>query len=144
MTFYYKRVFPFVMLGFVLLFIALPMRAGAVPPLPFVLLPLAVIAVIFFVWKKLIYDLVDEAWDAGDALVIRNGNEEDRIPLSAIVNVNYSPMVNPPRVTLTLRTPSVFGDTVTFCAPVRFVPFASSPIVADLIRRVDAARRRAP
>ena len=143
MTFYYKRVFPFVMLGFVTIFIAVTLFADKGPPLPALLLPIAFVVIGYFVMKKLVFDLVDEAWDAGDALIIRNKGQEDHIPLSAIMNVNYSPLVNPPRVTLTLRTPSIFGDTVTFAAPVRFVPFASSPVINELIRRVDDARRRA-
>jgi hypothetical protein len=31
---------------------------------------------------------------------------------------------------------------VTFCAPTRFIPFATSPVIDDLIKRVDAARNR--
>ena len=144
MTFYYKRVFPFVMLGFVALSIGVPFVAtGAPPPLPAILLPIVFIAIAYFVMKKLVFDLVDEVWDTGDALIIRNKGQEDRIPLSAIMNVSYSSMMNPPRVTLTLRTPSIFGDALTFAAPVRFIPFATSPIIDELIRRVDDARRRA-
>src|SRR5690348_12768393 len=111
MTFYYKRVFPFVMLGVVVLITGAPVAAtGAPPPLPMILFPPIFLVFAYFIFKKLIFDLVDEAWDAGDALIIRNKGEEDRIPLSAIMNVSYSPMMNPPRVTLTLRTPSMFGD----------------------------------
>jgi hypothetical protein len=97
----------------------------------------------FFLMKKLIFDLVDEVWDAGDALIIRNKNQEDRILLSEIMNVSYTPLMNPPRVTLSLRTPSLFGDKVSFCAPVKFNPFSSSPLIDALIRRVDEARRAA-
>jgi len=31
---------------------------------------------------------------------------------------------------------------VAFCAPVRFVPFSTSPIIDELIQRIDATRRR--
>jgi len=41
-----------------------------------------------------------------------------RISLSDIKNVNYSPYMNPPQVTLSLRRHTVFGDTVVFCGPV--------------------------
>jgi hypothetical protein len=143
MTFWYKRVFPFVLLGLVLVFAILPVAASDAPQLPFVLVPIIMIGIGYFLMKRLIFDMVDEVWDAGDALIVRNKDQEDRIPLSSIMNVNYSPLVNPPRVTLKLRTPSVFGDAVTFCAPVRFMPFAPSPIVDDLVRRVDAARLHA-
>ncbi len=90
--------------------------------------------------KKLIFDLVDEVWDAGDALVIRNGHDEERVALSGIINVSYSPFVNPPRVTLSLRNSSLFGDQITFCAPATFRPFSASPVIDELIRRIDAAR----
>ena len=143
MTFFYKRVLPFVMLGFLLLFIAPPIASGKFPPFPFILFPLILVAVGYFVFDRLIWDMVDEVADAGDALIVRNKRQEDRIPLAAIINVNYSPFINPPRVTLKLRTPGIFGDTVTFCAPVRFMPFSENPMVDELIRRIDAARMRA-
>jgi hypothetical protein len=60
--------------------------------------------------------------------------------LSDIKNVSYSPFINPPRVTLSLRRPTVFGDQITFSAPVRLVPFSTSPVINDLIERVDRAR----
>ena len=90
--------------------------------------------------KKLIFDLVDEVFDDGDALLVKNGGREDRIALSDVKNVSYSPLINPPRVTLSLRKRSFFGDKVSFCAPVRFIPFSTHPIIDELIERIDAAR----
>jgi len=89
---------------------------------------------------KLVFDLVDEVWDNGDTLVVKNRGQEQRIALSDIKNVSYSPFINPPRVTLSLRRPTVFGDQITFSAPVRLVPFSTSPVINDLIERVDRAR----
>jgi|SRR5215470_12800747 len=146
MTFFYKRVFPIIFLGFLLLFLAIGfitgMTSGQYPPLPFFIMPVIMFVVVFFIMKKLVFDLVDEVLDAGDALVVRNGAQEERIALSEIMNVNYSPLINPPRVTLSLRRPSIFGTQVAFCAPVRFVPFSTSPVIDELIQRIDAARRR--
>ena len=90
----------------------------------------------------MVFDLVDKVMDAGDALVIINGDREERVALSDITNVSYSQLMNPARVTLSLRRPTIFGDRVTFSAPVQVVPFASSPVIEALIKRVDAARRR--
>jgi hypothetical protein len=95
----------------------------------------------YFMMKKFVFDLADEVLDAGDALIVRFGGEQQRIPLSEIINVSYSYMQNPNRVTLTLRTPCQFGKEVSFSPPARFLPFAKSPIVAELIERIDAARR---
>ena len=80
--------------------------------------------------------------DVGDALMIRNGGRQERVALSDISNVSYASFVNPPRVTLSLRTPGAFGSRVTFCAPIRLVPFSTSPVIDALIERIDAARRR--
>jgi hypothetical protein len=76
--------------------------------------------------------------------VVRNRGLEERVALADITNVSYAPLVNPPRVTLSLRSPTQFGDQINFCAPVRLVPFASSPVIDELIKRIDAARRGAP
>ena len=96
----------------------------------------------YFVMKKLVFDLVDEVWDDGEALLIKNRGQEERVALRDIKNVSYSTVINPPRVTLSVRQPTTFGDQIAFVAPVRLVPFSTSPIIADLIERVDQARQR--
>jgi hypothetical protein len=145
-TFLYKRIFPIAWVGFLLVFIAgivfTAWRSGRYPPPPFFVVPAVMIVVGYWIMRKLVFDMVDEVLDAGDALVVRNRGQEERIAFSDIMNVNYSPFVSPPRVVLSLRRPSIFGSQVAFCAPVRFVPFSSSPIVDELIQRIDAARRR--
>jgi hypothetical protein len=148
MTFFYKRIFPIIWFGFLVLFMAAPFVAPKFgvsvsgSPVPFLFAPVMMI-VGYFAMKKLLFNLVDEVLDAGDALVIRNGHLEDRVALSDIMNVGYSPFMNPPRVTLSLRNPSLFGDRVSFCAPVSLMPiYSASPVVVDeLIKRIDAARR---
>jgi hypothetical protein len=149
-TFFYKRIFPIIWFGFLVVFMAAPFVAPLIggstsgSPMAFFLVPAFMIIFGYFIMKKLVFDLVDEVLDAGDALVIRNGHLEERVALSDIINVSYSPYVNPPRVTLSLRNPSLFGDRVSFCAPVSFVPLRTSPIIDELIKRIDAARRAGP
>jgi hypothetical protein len=142
-TFFTKRVFPVIWFGFLVLFVAstLSKKSSGGLPVAFFIMPAFMAAFGYFIMKKLVFDLADEVFDAGDALVVRFGSEQERIPLSEIINVSYSYMVNPPRITLTLRTPGNFGKEVSFSPPTTFVPFAKSPIVADLIERVDVARR---
>ena len=145
-TFLYKRVFPIFWFGLLLLFLAFgligTLRSERSPSLLFVIVPLLMMAFGYFIMKRLIFDLVDEVVDLGDALMISNGGRQERVALSDIVNVSYSPFVNPPRVTLSLRTPGAFGSRVTFCAPILLVPFSTSPVIDALIERIDAARRR--
>jgi hypothetical protein len=145
MTFFNKRVFPVFWFGLLILFIGVPLvlslaRNTAPPPPPFFIVPAIMIAAGYFVMKRLVFVLVDEVWEDDNSLLIRNRGEEERVAFSDIKNVSYSPFVNPPRVTLSLRRSSVFGDDITFNAPIRFVPFSRSPIVLDLIDRVDRAR----
>jgi hypothetical protein len=145
LTFYYKRIFPIIWFGLLVVFLVMAVLGitstnDSFPAMPLIV-PIVMAVVGYTFMKKLVFDLVDEVFDDGNALVVRNGGKEDRIALSNIVNVSYSPYVNPPRVTLSLRRPSVFGERISFCAPARFIPFASSPVIDDLIKRVDAARR---
>jgi hypothetical protein len=49
--------------------------------------------------------------------------------------------MSPPQVTLSLRRPSVFGETIAFCAPARLMPLSTSPMIEKLIDRIDAARQ---
>ncbi|HEY1266012.1 MAG TPA: hypothetical protein VGH16_02065 [Candidatus Binatia bacterium] len=98
----------------------------------------------YILFKKLIFDLVDEAWDAGDYLIFKNKGIEEIVRLENIMNVSASTFTNPPRVTLTLRAPSRLGSEITFSPPTPFTlnPFKKSPIVDELIQRVDRARSR--
>jgi hypothetical protein len=142
-TFAYKRIFPVVFIGFVVVFAGINVFRGAADPLwwmPALVVPAAMAVFGYSLMKRLVFDLVDEVIDDGDALIVRNGGDSDRIALSDIANVGYAPMFNPPRVTLALRKPSKFGDKVSFCAPIRAFSFTPHPLVEDLIRRVDAAR----
>ncbi len=105
------------------------------------MVPFALAVFGYFLMKNLVLDLADEAWDAGDSIVIKNKNIEARISLSNILNVSYSVVTNPPRVTLSLREPCELGEEVSFSPPVGWVPFKKSPLVIDLIRRIDDARK---
>src|SRR5215813_6255463 len=93
-TFLYKRVFPAIWFGFLSLFIAIPLilgwSSGQFPPAMFLIMPVVMAAVSYFFMKKVLFDLVDEVLDTGDALIIRNRDQEERVALSDIVNVNYT------------------------------------------------------
>jgi hypothetical protein len=143
-TFFMKRVFPVVWFGFLAFIFVVPFiakKSGNSPPIVFFIMPAIMAAFGYFIIRKLVLDLADQVFDAGDSLVVRFGNDEERIPLSEIINVSYAYMMNPPRVTLTLRNAGRFGKEVAFSPPQTFIPFGKSPIVADLIGRVDVARR---
>jgi hypothetical protein len=151
-TFFSKRVFPVIWFGFLAAFVALSFLIGfsfivvanvdAGPPLVFYLAPVLMAVFGYVVMKKLVFNLVDEVWDDGDTLVVKNRGQEERIALSDIKNVSYSAFINPPRVTLSLRQPTAFGEEINFAAPMRLVPFSRSPVILELIDRVDLARQK--
>jgi hypothetical protein len=96
----------------------------------------------FFLFKGLVWGLMDEVYDCGDHLLIRNRGEEDSVRLADVVNVSSTSFVNPPRITLRLAVSSKFGTDVSFSPPrpLFYNPFAANPIAEDLMMRVDKAR----
>ena len=143
-TFFYKRLFPVIWFGFIALFL-LPMLINRhqmrEPPPAVFIVPVVMGVFGYLLFRRLLFDLVDEVWDDGEALVARNGGVEQRIPLETIINVGFSTMTRPERVTLRLREPGPLGAEVTFMPPSRFVSFGRHPVIDELIERVDRARR---
>jgi hypothetical protein len=146
-TFFMKRVFPFIVFGGLAVMVTVMLLAAQrAPAFPRAALlgPLALAVIFCILLKRLVFDLADEVFDLGDALVVRFGADEERIPLTEIINVSYAGLTNPRRITLTLRHPGRFGREVTFSPPQGLVGSLSlkSPLADELIERVDAARRR--
>jgi hypothetical protein len=144
LTFYYKRIFPVVFFGFILLAagpsVFVSLKSSTFQPVIFLIMPAGMAVFAYFIFKKFVFDLVDEVWDAGDSLVVRNGAEEERIALTDIKNVSYAGFTSPQRVTLSLRHAGVFGHNVVFCPPMRLFAFWSNPVVEELIDRIDEQR----
>jgi hypothetical protein len=140
-----KRIFPVIWLGFLAMFVTSGLRDGRFGDAerwPFIVMPILMAVFGFVLFKKLVWDLMDEVHDCGDSLRVRRGGDEETIPLANIMNVSASTMVNPQRITLRLVTPGRFGNEITFAPPARFSlnPFIPHPIVDELIVRVDRAR----
>ncbi|HEV2135254.1 MAG TPA: hypothetical protein VGR47_13550 [Terracidiphilus sp.] len=144
--FYQKVIFPlfwFGFFGFTIAAILFTSHQKYGAPLSALIMPILFLVCGYFIFKKMVWDLADRVFDSGDALIVRFGKEEERIPLSNITNISYSKLMTPTRITLTLRNPGRFGSEVSFAAPFSPWIFSKSRIVADLIQRVDAARRAA-
>jgi hypothetical protein len=144
-TVFHKRLFPLFWFGMLAFVVFLGLRRAPAGGGAWLLVAGAVFMAVLgaLIMKKLVWDLADEVHDLGDYLLIRKGNEEERVPLSNIMNVSASTHINPPRVTLRLVRPGKFGPEITFTPRTcwRFMPFGKNPIVEDLIVRVDRARR---
>lgn len=62
------------------------LRSDQFPPALFWVAPIVMLVLAYFLLRNLVFDLMDEVWDADDALIVRNGKQEDRIALSEIKN----------------------------------------------------------
>lgn len=143
--FFFKRGFPLFWFGFLAIFVGLGLMERAYEKdVMFLVVPCVMAVFGYFLMKKLVWDLVDEVYDCGDSLLIKNHGEQDRVLLSNIMNVSASTNMNPPRVTLRLVNPGRFGPEISFSpvAPFAFNPFAKNPVAEDLIVRVDRARSK--
>jgi hypothetical protein len=147
-TNFYKRLFPLLWFGFLAFFVLFGLLASRrtthAAPIPFMLVPVVMAVFGFALFRRLIFDLVDEVWDDGDALIVKNAGVEERVPLRNIINIGYSLLTNPERVTLTLRAAGSFGKEITFIPLPRarwFRWFSRNPIIDELIERVDQSRR---
>jgi hypothetical protein len=140
-----KKIFPALWFGFLAFFLVTSALAGALEQeLLFLVIPILMAVFGYFLMKKLVWDLVDEVYDCGDFLLVKNRDDEERIALSNIMNVNASTYINPPRITLRLVNPSKFGSEVAFSPITGFKlnPFAKSAVAEDLIVRVYQARSK--
>ncbi|MCX6951461.1 MAG: hypothetical protein NTV51_04640 [Verrucomicrobia bacterium] len=115
-TKFFKRVLPKVAYGLALVVAVVAaiwmLREGRfVGKLVFVPVGIAAVGLLI---GGLFCDLVDEVWDDGDALVVRDAGVERRIPFSAIREVDHSSLQNPPTITLTLGEHTLFATSITF------------------------------
>jgi hypothetical protein len=145
LTFFTKKVFPTIWFGSLAIFIGGTLAGGAEQDDLMVLAgPIVMTIFGFILMKYLVWDLVDEVYDCGEFLLVRNRGEEERVALSNVMNVNSSTFSNPPRITLRLVNPGRFGSEIAFSpiAGLRLNPFAKNAVAEDLIVRVDRARSK--
>ena len=141
-----KRVFPIFWFGFIALCVLINVASGMLTKAPiFLLVPIIMAGFGYVLMKKLVWDLMDEVYDCGDHLLIRNRGEETSVRLADVVNVSATTMVNPPRITLRVagaETGKLGGD-IAFSPsrPLFYNPFRLNPIAEDLMMRADEARQ---
>lgn len=143
---FHKKIFPLIWFGGLAVFLVQGITRGAIADRQwmFVAMPCLMAVFGFFLMKKVVWDLADEVVDHGDSLRVRKGGEEERIPLSNIMNVSASTNMSPQRITLRLVRPGRFGTEVAFIPQMQFSfnPFAKNLVAEDLMVRVDRARRQ--
>lgn len=148
-TGFYKRVFPGLWFGFIALFFGFALWdrwhagvfRGTPPDVMLLVTPLLMAAFGVVLFRRLLFDLVDEVWQDGDWLVLVDRGQQRRVALADVVNVNTS-NTNPRRITVMLRTGSPSGFSFMPASPRGFLSaFKPDPIAIELIKRVDARRQ---
>ncbi len=108
------------------------------PDFLFLLFPIGMAAFGYFIMRFFIFDLADGVWDDGDALRVRKGKTEFRVPFATITDVKNSFMTNPPRVTVRF-SPPVDAFTKFVFVPESGGYFSTPEIVAEIRARKDEA-----
>ena len=143
-TYFYKRIFVVWWFGFsAFLFACMVFAKLQGQPVPSfaLLMPIVLCAVGYWMFRELVWILVDQVWDAGDALVICNRGQKELLPLSAIRDVSWTKWQNPERITLMLYAPTQFGVYIHFLPTMRHFQFARHPVIGELLDRIAAAKQ---
>ncbi|MCG7531377.1 hypothetical protein MHM98_08445 [Psychrobium sp. MM17-31] len=141
-TFFNKVFFPIIWLGLCVGMLAIGIWGSLENPIDWMFMgaPLMFMIVGYVVMKALIFDLMDEVFDAGDSLIVRNKGRDIRVALKDIKNVSYQVMSNPQRVTLSLRKKIDFGQEISFTPVTSLWAFKKNRDILALIDRIDETR----
>ncbi len=105
-------------------------------------IPAIMVAIGYFLFRKLIWNIADEVLDGDTFLLVRKGGVEERVRLDNVMNVSVSQFTNPRRLSLRLRKPGKLGDEIVFMPRSTFQlnPFARNPVAEKLMSRIDQLR----
>ena len=106
----------------------------------FVVIPFGMIVFGYFLMRRLVWNLIDEVYDEGSALLFKNSGQEIRVQLKDIKNVSFETRSNPPRVTVSIQYQTNWGDELSFSPTSSWPPFKKRSDIEDLIERIDKAR----
>lgn len=141
-TFFNKVFFPIMWFGLCIVMFTIGIWGSLEHPIDWMFMgaPLMFMIVGYVVMKAFIFDLMDEVFDAGDSLVVRNKGRDIRVELNNIKNVSYQVMSNPQRVTLSLRKKTDFGQEISFTPVTSLWAFRKNKDILALIDRIDETR----
>lgn len=143
LTRWYKQLFPLFCLGLPLIWLTAffwGVRGGVVeggPQVEAMGLGVAGFAAGLgaLLWQKFSLSPVDEVWLEGATLLVRKKGVEARIPLRNIVKMTPSRLLNPKRLTITLREASPLGQSIVFILPGQ----KSQPELETFVERLNQA-----
>ncbi|KRD30546.1 hypothetical protein ASE35_17700 [Lysobacter sp. Root916] len=143
MSYHFKRTFPIVMFG---AFSAALVAALLQRPVPVETVGVFAVAIVVggVVTYRYLRDVLDEVYDDGDRLLVRNGGVEDTVQLRDVVAVDSARWRTLVRLTLTLSVPGKFGDKIVFLLRDTFLdgmPYGAPAQIKQLEDRIAALKR---
>lgn len=145
-TFFLKKIFPAIWFGFIGLFLWMVLfvdtKSQNSDVIMVMITAIFMAGIGYFMMKYLVFDLMDEVYDEGSSLLFKNNGKTVRVNLTDIKNVSYTVLLNPPRVTISLRHKTELGDELSFSPPASLLPFKKNREIEELIDRIDSARSR--
>jgi len=141
-TLFNKVFFPIIWFGLCVVLIAIGIWGSPEHSIDWVFVggPFMFMVAGYVLMKAFIFDLMDEVFDAGDSLIVRNKGRDIRVVLKDIKNVSYQTMSNPQRVTLNLRKKTDFGQEISFTPVTSLWAFKKNKDILVLIDRIDELR----
>jgi hypothetical protein len=126
-------VLPLVALSFMILIDVSEILSGGGSLIVLIILA-AMFPALVFLGRRFVWSLADEVYDCGDSLLVRRGKMEERVALTNIVDVSNASLSRPPRVTIDLALPGIFGSSISFVPTdtSAFLPFSGSGIPKTL------------
>jgi uncharacterized membrane protein YobD (UPF0266 family) len=140
------KIGPFIVFGLLGLLFVLLLMSGAYETSPMLLVGVGVMAIYgIFSMISSPRDCADDVFDCGDHLLVKKSGEEETVPFSNIINVNFSknPQNISAQITLRLASPGKFGTEISFAPPPKiYLGFPPRNAIAeDLLVRAEKARR---
>jgi hypothetical protein len=108
LTWWHKKAFPAIWFGFLGLFTVawIPGVILQQVPAPTLLIPLGMAAFGYVLMRLLVFPLVDEVWIEDNEIIVRNRGQEERFPITNIMNVEASLFVNPSALSSCSKNPA--------------------------------------
>jgi hypothetical protein len=142
-TFLTKWFFPYVLVALVLAWQFRGKSVGAEPDYAsLVVISAMIIVILFFVIRRQGKLEPDEVLDGGSFLRVRYGPTTDDIPISNLKGVETRKLVRLTRLVLHLRTPSTFGELISFYPLQHKEPSGENAVAAALRRRLEGSAVR--
>jgi len=143
-TFFYKKLFPTFVFGFFIFCITLTIVHDGITSDNSVGLAaiVAMMVYVFFFFKKLAWDMVDEVFDCGDSLIYRSNGNETRVMLSDIIRIDCAHCHSPERVKIIAHSTTGTEVEFAFCLIGRIMLNSrdKNPVVLELMERVEQAK----